>query len=388
MEYASHIHVGSLGTLGITFLFITMIMVLTNIEMAFNQIWKVERGRPWLRKCSDYLGLLVILPVAMFVAVSLTTFVKSHAVTQELLSIDFFGRLYVYILKLAPFFVMWLAFSFIYLFMPNTRVNPISASAGGIIGGTLWQVSQWAYIHYQFGFSTYGAIYGALSQLPMLLIWIFVSWIILLLGAEIAFAHQNVANYRLRQRLKVQPSEHQSYWGLQLLLLVCERFEAGGPPPTIAALAERLELPLAEANALVEVLQDIGALRASGENGLEVLPARDMKHLMVFDLVEGLEKRVSVESKVAKDGYGKVAVEVLNLVRQEGRGGIEELTMADLLVRVQEKLEEDGVDPNEVIAEADQVSEESDGPKQELNQARAEKWVATAAASARMSGSK
>ena len=388
MEYASHIHVGSLGTLGITFLFITMIMVLTNIEMAFNQIWQVRRGRPWLRKCSDYLGLLVILPVAMFVAVSLTTFVKSHVVTQELLSIDFFGRLYVYILKLAPFFVMWLAFSFIYLFMPNTRVNPISASAGGIIGGTLWQVSQWAYIHYQFGYSTYGAIYGALSQLPMLLIWIFVSWIILLLGAEIAFAHQNVANYRLRQRLKVQPSEQQSYWGLQLLLLVCERFEAGGPPPTIAALAERLELPLAEANALLELLQDIGALRAGGENGLEVLPARDMKHLMVFDLIEGLEKRVSVENDVAKDGYGKVAVEILDLVRREGRGGIEELTMADLLVRAKEKLEEDGVDPNEVIAEADEVSDASDGPKRELNQARAEKWVATAAASARMSGSK
>ena len=193
MEYVSHIHVGSLGTLGITFLFLTMILVLTNVEMAFNQIWQVDRGRPWLRKCSDYLGLVVILPVAMFVSVSLMTFVKSHLVTQELLSIDLLGRIHVYLLKIAPFFIMWLAFSFIYLFMPNTRVNPISASAGGIIGGTLWQFCQWAYIHYQFGFRTYGAIYGALSQLPMLLIWIFVSWIILLLGAEIAFAHQNLA---------------------------------------------------------------------------------------------------------------------------------------------------------------------------------------------------
>ncbi len=188
--------------------------------------------------------------------------------------------------------------------------------------------------------------------------------------------------------MKVQPSEHQSYWGLQLLLLVGERFEAGGPPPTIAALAERLELPLAEANALLELLQDIGALRASGENGFEVLPARDMKHLTVFDMVERLEQRVSVESDAAKDGYGKVAVEVLDLVRQEGRGGIEGLTMADLLVRAKEKLEEDGIDPDEVTAEADEISNASDEPKQELNQPRAEKWVATAAASARMSGRK
>jgi membrane protein len=388
MEYASHIHVGSLGTLGITFLFITMILVLTNIEMAFNQIWQVERGRPWLRKCSDYLGLLVILPVTMFVTVTLTSFVKSHAVTQELLSIDFFGRLYVYILKLAPFFIMWLAFSFIYLFMPHTRVNPISASAGGIIGGTLWQFSQWAYIHYQFGFRTYGAIYGTLSQLPMLLIWIFLSWVILLVGAEIAFAHQNLANYRLRQRMQAQSSEHQSYWGLQLLLLVYERFEAGDPPPTITALAEKLELPVDETKALLDLLENLEALRASGENGREVLPAKDMKHLKVFDLVEGLEQRESVGSDVARDGYGKVIIEVLNLVREEGRGGIQELSVADLLAKAKEKSGEDDTDSHEIIPAADEVIDLADKSQGELNKAQTEKSVATAATSARRRGTK
>ena len=372
LEYSSRIHVGSLGTLGITFLFITMILVLTNIEMAFNQIWEVERGRPWLRKCSDYLGLLVILPVAMFVAASLTTFVKSHAVTQELLSIDFFGRLYVYILKMAPFFVMWLAFSFIYLFMPHTRVNPISASAGGIIGGTLWQFSQWAYIHYQFGFRTYGAIYGTLSQLPMLLIWIFVSWVILLLGAEIAFAHQNLVNYRLRQRLKAQPSQHQSYWGLQLLLVVCERFEAGDPPQTMTALAESLELPIAEIKSLMDQLESLGALRASGENGLEILPAKDMKHLMVFDLVEGLERREFLATDIAGDGYGKVIVEVLNLFREEGRGGISELSVADLLIRAKEAIRKNSKDTPEIIADPAKVTDTAES-SEELSNVQAEK---------------
>ena len=340
MEYVSRIHVGSLGTLGITFLFITMILVLTNIEMAFNQIWEVDRGRPWLRKCSDYLGLVVILPVAMFVALSLTTFVKSHLVTQELLSIDFLGRLYVYVLKLAPFFVMWLAFSFVYLFMPNTRVNPLSASAGGIIGGTLWQFSQWAYVHYQFGFRTYGAIYGALSQLPVFLIWVFVSWIILLLGAEIAFAHQNLANFRLKKRWRAQPTGNKSYWGLQLLLLVGKCFEAGKPPPTIIELAERMQLPTEETRAIMERLENLGALKASGENGFEVLPAIDLKHLMVFDLVEGLEERKSFESTMAPGGYGDVIQEILDLVREQGRNGVEGLSVADLRARAKEQLAE------------------------------------------------
>ena len=337
MEYVSHIHVGSLGTLGIIFLFLTMILVLTNIEMAFNQIWQVDRGRPWLRKCSDYLGLVVILPVAMFVSLSLMTFVKSHLVTQEFLSIDLLGRTYVYLLKIAPFFVMWLAFSFIYLYMPNTRVNPISASAGGIIGGTLWQFCQWAYIHYQFGSSTYGAIYGALSQLPMLLIWIFVSWIILLLGAEIAFAHQNLARFRLKQRWQAQPTVNKSYWGLQLLLLVGQRFEAGLSPPTIMELAEELEVPADETRALLDVMQNIGALKATGENGHEVLPARDMRHLMVFDLVEGLEQRESIPEKTVAEGCGKIILEVLKLVREQGRKGVAKLSLADLLARVRKE---------------------------------------------------
>jgi len=356
MEYVSRIHVGSLGTLGITFLFLTMILVLTNIEMAFNQIWQVDRGRPWLRKCSDYLGLVVILPVAMFVSVSLMTFVKSHLVTQELLSIDLLGRIYVYLLKIAPFFVMWLAFSFIYLFMPNTRVNPISASAGGIIGGTLWQFCQLAYIHYQFGFRTYGAIYGALSQLPMLLIWIFVSWIILLLGAEIAFAHQNLARFRLRQRWRAQPTVNRSYWGLQLLLLVCERFEAGKSPPTIMELAEELTVPADETRALLEIMENMGVLKAGGENGYEVLPAKDMKHLMVFDLVEGLEQRESVPETMVTEGYGKIISEVLKLVREQGKEGVDGLSVADLLARVREEFAAaDG--ETEDVEEAEQLTD-------------------------------
>ena len=273
----------------------------------------------------------------MFVSVSLMTFVKSHLVTQELLSIDLLGRMYVYLLKIAPFFVMWLAFSFIYLFMPNTRVNPISASAGGIIGGTLWQVCQWAYIHYQFGFRTYGAIYGALSQLPMLLIWIFVSWIILLLGAEIAFAHQNLARFRLRQRWRAQPTVNRSYWGLQLLLLVCERFEAGKSPPTIMELAEELKVPTDETRALLDIMEKKGILKAVGENGYEVLPVKDMKHLMVFDLVEGLEQRESLPETTVTEGYGKIILEVLKLVREEGQKGVADLSLAQLLARFKEE---------------------------------------------------
>lgn len=337
LVFTDRIHVGSLGTLGVTFLFVTMILVLTNVEMAFNQIWQVEQGRPWLRKCTDYLGLVVILPVSMFVTLSLTTFVKDNTVIREFLGIDFFGSLHLTLLKVAPFFVMWLAFSCIYLFMPNTRVKRISAAAGGIIGGTMWQLSQWAYVHYQFGLRNYSAIYGALAQLPLLLFWIFLSWVILILGAEIAFADQNLTPFRIQQRWRARPIQDRTYWGLRLLLLVSERFLAGMPPSTLRELADILEVPYDEMPALAAALVRIGVLDGGKNNGQTVLPSKDLKHMKVADLVDGLEGRVRCLEAGKMEGHGKVVAEVLNCVRDRGRAAISGLTVIDLLERTKRK---------------------------------------------------
>jgi hypothetical protein len=122
--------------------------------------------------------------------------------------------------------------------------------------------------------------------------------------------------------------------------LVGKYFEAGKPPPTIMELAERMQIPAEETRAITERLENLGALKASGENGFEVLPAIDLKHLMVFDLVEGLEERKSVESTTAPDGYGDIIQETLNLVREQGRNGVEDLSVADLLARAKEEFAE------------------------------------------------
>jgi len=271
--------------------------------------------------------------VSMFVTLSLTTFVKDNAVVRELLGIDFFGNLHLALLRVAPFFVMWLAFSFIYLFMPNTRVSPISAAAGGIIGGTLWQLSQWAYVHYHFGLRNYSAIYGALAQLPLLLIWIFCSWVILILGAEIAFADQNLPAYRIQQRWRARPVQDQTYWGLRLLLVVSERFLAGMPPSTLQELGEILEVPYDEMPALAAALVRIGVVSGGQNNGQTVLPSKDLRHMNVADLVDGLEGRAQTLEPGETEGHGQVVAEVLNRVRERGREAISGLTVIDLLER-------------------------------------------------------
>ena len=142
-----------------------------------------------------------------------------------------------------------------------------------------------------------------------------------------------------------------------MLLLVGKCFEAGEPPPTIMELAEKMQIPAEETRELTDRLQNLGALKASGENGYEVLMAKDMKHLVVFDLIEGLEERDSIEGASATTAYGKVILEVLDLIRDQGRDGAEDLTLADLLAKAKEESKGVEHEPEEASTGPDEITD-------------------------------
>ena len=195
MEYIDRINVGSLGVFGVITLLATVILVIKNMERSFNQIWNVQKGRTLLRTVMDYSGILVIFPICILAVLSLNTYIMSLTLFQKAEQMWVLGGFVRIALKTSPFVIMWVVFTFSYMFMPNARVNVISAGIGGILGGTVLQIAQKAYIHYQVGVFKYNAIYGALAQLPILFVWIYVSWVIVLLGAEIAAAHQYSRRY-------------------------------------------------------------------------------------------------------------------------------------------------------------------------------------------------
>jgi hypothetical protein len=122
-------------------------------------------------------------------------------------------------------------------------------------------------------------------------------------------------------------------------------------------LAERMQIPVEETRTIAERLENLGALKASGENGFEVLPAIDLKHLMVFDLVEGLEQRKSIEGATAPNGYGDIIQETLSLVREQGRGGVEGLSVADLLARAKEEFAESEDNTDDLSPETDEITD-------------------------------
>jgi membrane protein len=292
IQYVDRTKIGALGALGLVTLLLTAVSVLGNIELSLNDIWQVRRGRNLLRKVADYLALLIVGPILLLASLSLATTLQSSAVLEKL---SLVGSALPFLLNLLPFLAIWLAFTAAYLIMPNRRVPVVSALVGGVSAGILWQIAQGGYLRFQFGMARYNAIYGAMAQLPMLLVWIYLSWCIVLLGAELAFVHQLPGRgrfLRLRHELWVPRLDA----ALALLLAVARRFERGEPAPSEPELIAELGLHPGEATRVVGRLVDIGLLTPTHEETPGLLPSRSPDRTTVAELVETVTRLSTVES--------------------------------------------------------------------------------------------
>ncbi len=191
LHYISNTRVGSLGAIGLAMLLMTIMATLDNAEDAFNVIWGLERGKMVHHKLRDYLIVIFCIPLLITLTVAITTSLQHQGVVQWFFHLPGFGRLLLYLFRLAPYLSIWIALVCLYQFIPNTRVRPRNSLIGGMVAGTAWQVAQWLYIHFQFGVSRYNAIYGTLALLPVFMVWIFTGWVIVLAGMEIVWYLQN-----------------------------------------------------------------------------------------------------------------------------------------------------------------------------------------------------
>ncbi len=266
LQYIESTRVTSLGVFGVVALLMDLVIVMTNVEKAFNKTWHISRTRPWSRKVSDYLSIFLIFPILMAAALTLSTsFLGIQHVIQFLSGImpAIFFTATRWLVSLG---LLWFAFIFIYLVMVNTRVNFWSAVLGGVVGGTVWQVAQWIFTAIQGGAAYYNAIYGALYNLLFLFIWLFWCWMILLFGTEIAFAHQNLDCLTEERRHPTPPEPVDEYLCLAALVSIGARFWRRQPPLSLDELSQILprhnNLPqqvtraLQKCNLVVEVTPD------------------------------------------------------------------------------------------------------------------------------------
>jgi membrane protein len=331
LRFVEGVNFGGLGTLGATTLFLTTVLALGNIEKALNEIWGVRRQRTWTRRIPDYLAVLIIAPLLLGVALSLGTTLKSQWILQKLLEIPFFETFYSAGLRQAPTLVLVAAFGFVYWFLPNTTVRPLSALLGGVVAALLFTLAQSLYLGFNVGAARYNVLFGTFAVLPLFLVWIYFSWAIVLLGAEVAFAHQNLQRYR-REVLggAAGPVQRESA-GLAIALEVARAFREGGPAPTASSLSEKLEVPVRLVREMLGEFEEAGivAARADQDRDDAFQLGRPAERVTVADVQRALR---GPEPRQAGGGpVGRMASEVVREIEEMQREGAGGRTLADLL---------------------------------------------------------
>jgi membrane protein len=246
------------------------------------------------RRISDYLSIILIAPLLLAMSGSVTVFIRTQIeyFTQRISLLGPLSPLVLFSLKLLPFLVIWALFAFMYVFLPNTKVRVRAALVGGILAGTIFELVQWGYIAFQVGVTKYGAIYGSFAALPLFLIWLHLSWMIVLFGAEISFATQNVDTYEFEpDALRVKPS-FKRILALRIANLCVKDFCSGQRPRDAEEISRALEIPIRLVNQILFELVHCGVL---SEVNSEIAtnprfqPARNVEVLTLSYVLQALD---------------------------------------------------------------------------------------------------
>jgi membrane protein len=303
---------GYIAGIGFIILFWSVMGLLNHIESSFNHIWQIRASRPWFRKFTDYLTIMLVAPVFIILSSSITVFISTELtdfMTRAPI-LDIFKPLVTLLVQIIPYFLSWVALTVMFIIMPNAKVIFQPAVVAGIVAGTCLQVVQWLYIDLQFGITKLSAIYGSFAAIPLFIVWIQSSWIIVLLGAELSFANQNVSHYEFESEA-LNISNYQKRALIILIMnLIVRNFSTGEPPLSAENISSRLKLPVRLARDVLQDLNQVGLVsRIQVNENKERLyqPAMDINKLTVSFVLGRLDNFGAEQTTVLKNkDYEKV----------------------------------------------------------------------------------
>ncbi|MGE4343970.1 MAG: YhjD/YihY/BrkB family envelope integrity protein [Geoalkalibacter sp.] len=343
VAYIDNTNVGRLGMVGLATLLLTVLALLSNIEKSFNAVWGVEETRSLFRRFADYFSVVTIGPLLILAAISMTSSLQSTALVEALKNYSYVGDLVLFLFKILPFVGMWIAFTALYIFMPNTRVRLSAAFIGGIIGGSLWQLAQFGYVHFQVGVSKYNAIYGTMAALPIFMIWIYLSWLIVLLGLEVSYALQNLGTLRQQIRETSFNQVGHEKVALAVVLLAAKLFHRGERPWGLEQIVSYLQYPPRLVRSEVFRLKNMGILNQVSEDGdgeYSYQLGRSPQTLPMCELLRSL--RHDGPEVVGDEGVEeqRIVRDLQERLEAAERDALEGLSLQDLAARLLHLLQE------------------------------------------------
>jgi len=295
ISFVENINVGVLGAIGITVLLYTAISTISKIETAFNYIWNQPKSRPILRRVTDYLSVLVFGPVLIFSAIGLIASMSNSTLTQGLLSIEPFGSILIYIGQLTPYLLIITAFTFVYIFIPNTRVNFKAALLGAIIAGITWKLAGWLFALFVSNSTNYDAIYSSLGILLFFIIWLELSWLILLIGGQLSFYFQNPQYLRTGNKSNTLNPATQELLGLYIMDTIIEHYKTTQIPQTADEIARKLAIPTPVIAQLLNAFTDKDILVKSADTPNRYLPATDPDNISTYQIINAIRHQSTTD---------------------------------------------------------------------------------------------
>jgi membrane protein len=287
---------GLVAGIGLVILLYTIIIMMVYVEETFNDVWQIKKSRPVSRKVSDYFAMMFVTPLFLILSSAATVFLTTQVsqISQQLNLLEFLSPALMFMVNLVPYVLIWIVFTLVYMVMPNTNVNLGSALTGAIVAGSVFILAQWAYIHFQVGVSRYNAIYGSFAALPLLLLWLRISWLIVLFGAEISYANQNVEHYEFEHEAENISPYNKKILALYVYRLIAHRFQKGEKPLTPPQISAHLEIPIKIVRQLLDDLKDIGLISETisdhhKENAYQ--PASDINKVSIRNIMEKLDHK-------------------------------------------------------------------------------------------------
>ena len=322
ISFVDKMSAGALGSVGLVTLFITVLSLMAIIEQAFNRIWRVKAPRKLARRFSDYLSVILVGPVLVVAAITITATLQSNSFVQKMMSLEPFGTVILTLLKFVPYFTLWGAFTFLYVFIPNTRVKLTSAVIGGLVAAVLWQTVGWGFTVFVASSTRYYAIYSSFAILLLFLLWLHVGWVIVLLGAQVAYAHQYIRFYEGERELLINSLAGREKLALQMMFLIGRNFFHGLDPLTMTALANQLYVPEGLVRDFMETFRHGRLLLPVSDQEAFVL-ARDPERISIKEILDCVRnpggKKPAVRS-AEETGIDELLVKVDDSVAQALEG--------------------------------------------------------------------
>jgi len=281
LGFVQNMQVGVLGSLGLVFLIYTVIALVAQIEDSLNFIWRVEEPRSWGQRFSKYVSVLLVGPILVVAAMGMTASIKSAAVVQWLLTVRAFGEIAYIASQVIPYLLVSVAFTFIYALMPNTRVRFLPALTGGVVAGVLWQLAGAAFTALVVGSTRYAAIYSSFAILVMFLIWIYISWLILLLGASVSFYVQYPQYVRVPSKPPTLSGRVREKLALLITYVIGAQYRQGQPALGVEQLSARLDVPRESVAEMLSALQRHRILLPTRDDPPRFIPGRALEAVPV-----------------------------------------------------------------------------------------------------------